>query len=80
MIIFSFFLSLFGWIFCVKWYCPDQVVGFESAWDMAKGQMGMGHALRVCQCSEAVIVTKKPLPIQVIIVSFFFDLRSQSMC
>eukprot|EP00051_Salpingoeca_urceolata_P014656 m.186907 g.186907 ORF g.186907 m.186907 type:complete len:933 (+) comp18148_c0_seq2:670-3468(+) len=42
-----------------------EVVGFQSAWEMAKGQIGVGHALRICQCSKAVLVTKKPLPVQI---------------
>ncbi len=46
-----------------------EVLGFASAWDMAKGQMGVGHALRICQCRRVVITTLKPLPVQVVICS-----------
>eukprot|EP00053_Salpingoeca_punica_P008260 m.74593 g.74593 ORF g.74593 m.74593 type:complete len:953 (-) comp14519_c0_seq1:63-2921(-) len=42
-----------------------EVVGFEGAWEMAMGQMGISHALRICQCHEALITLRKPLPIQV---------------
>ena len=42
-----------------------QVVGFESAWKMAKGQAGVGHAVRICQCNAAEIKMKRALPVQV---------------
>eukprot|EP00042_Codosiga_hollandica_P058447 m.881564 g.881564 ORF g.881564 m.881564 type:complete len:1062 (+) comp59862_c0_seq10:277-3462(+) len=42
-----------------------EVVGFESALAMAKGQMGIGHAVRICQCSTALITTRRHIPIQV---------------
>lgn len=42
-----------------------EVVGFVSAWEMAKGQMRLGHALRIAQCSKVEIQTTRPLPIQV---------------
>eukprot|EP00047_Mylnosiga_fluctuans_P003774 m.230880 g.230880 ORF g.230880 m.230880 type:complete len:858 (-) comp12128_c0_seq1:71-2644(-) len=42
-----------------------EVVGFEDAWEMAKGQMGLGHALRIAQCKTAVITTTRALPMQI---------------
>eukprot|EP00041_Stephanoeca_diplocostata_P038917 m.1566960 g.1566960 ORF g.1566960 m.1566960 type:complete len:674 (+) comp25295_c0_seq15:161-2182(+) len=42
-----------------------EVVGFENGFAFAKGQMKIGHALRICQCSTAEITMQSPNPIQV---------------
>eukprot|EP00048_Salpingoeca_helianthica_P023925 m.28309 g.28309 ORF g.28309 m.28309 type:complete len:832 (+) comp9075_c0_seq1:33-2528(+) len=42
-----------------------EVVGFEDGWDMAKSQMGLGHALRIAQCSTATIIMSRALPVQI---------------
>lgn len=42
-----------------------EVVGFCSSWDFPKGQLGLGHALRICQAQEICIRSRKPLPMQV---------------
>ena len=50
--------------------CLLEVVGFADAWEMAKGQMGLGHALRIAQCRTATIVMSRALPVQVCVYMF----------
>lgn len=49
--------------------CLRQVVGFEDAFQMAKGQIGLGHAVRIAQCRKAVISMKCAVPAQVAFTS-----------
>lgn len=42
-----------------------EVVGFESAADLGLAQLKIGHAIRICQCSEIELSIAATLPVQV---------------
>eukprot|EP00123_Amoebidium_parasiticum_P010057 comp19864_c0_seq1/m.23995 comp19864_c0_seq1/g.23995 ORF comp19864_c0_seq1/g.23995 comp19864_c0_seq1/m.23995 type:complete len:706 (-) comp19864_c0_seq1:1044-3161(-) len=42
-----------------------EVLGVTSVYQLAKQQVGIGQCVRLCQCKEAQIITRKPFPMQI---------------